>query len=546
VLLLASPTPALAHSGEVHGSSSGGGDGVPHLTLLALAVAGGLLLGPALTRREGSPIRRRRALQLLAALAVAGVLLADLTPTRLTVGLLLTAVLALPMTPASSKGAVLLVLPSLLLRDVALEAHVVVMVGHVVGAGLWAGTVVHLLTLRDLDRSAWRAGTRPAVAGIAISSLSGVLSAGQVGLRPGNLTDSGYGLAVLGKASVVAVLVLAVALLSRRTHRERLLRAESFALLGILATGVLLAVATPPVRDLLTPPGLSVEGSHTLLLAADGDRRLLRVTPAADVTLDGRPLAGTRALDGSVAVALPTSGRVRVDGDVVTLPDAVPLAAGPGDESERLARTLGRLMGERADLALPSATAALAGQRESLAKRRLTHPVVIVDGDSRGLEVARFLGARTVAATAPALPADADVAYVATSWSSARNALRLASSRRLLGGSVLLPWLITPQALDAARGDTVTLLSDLDLEGPSVFGYRRALAQLPGERPTSVGLRAWNGSADEGLALTYAPTPAGIFPAELSHGHVDAAALPAWTSGGSLVGTSRRTTRLRR
>src|SRR3954466_13297034 len=140
--------------------------------------------------------------------------------------------------------------------------------GHLAGAGLWAGAVLHVV--RRPSRAVLRTAAPTAVGGAALACTTGLVAA----LRLGIDLRSPYGNLLLLKGVVVGV-VVGVALLV--LHRPRLVRLEAIVLSAALVLGMLLAV-----RPLVAlPDGVVVTQQSSLFVAYDADgRRLLRVAPA--------------------------------------------------------------------------------------------------------------------------------------------------------------------------------------------------------------------------------------------------------------------------
>jgi hypothetical protein len=167
--------------------------------------------------------------------------------------------------------------------------------------------------------------------------------------------------------------------------------------------------------------------------------------------------------------------------------------------------------------------------------RGLLRPAVLVDDDPRGLALARQLDLPAVDVRAATLR-DVDLALDATSWHGAARALDLVRSARPVGGAVVLPWLVGAATADAARSGGLQLVSAVALEGSRQLAYRNALRRLPGERPSLVGLAAWDRS---GPGALYAASPGGVLPALLAHDHDGhAPALPPWVASGGLTAIS--------
>ncbi|MCU1693356.1 MAG: hypothetical protein JWM64_2447, partial [Frankiales bacterium] len=189
--------------------------------------------------------------------------------------------------------------------------------------------------------------------------------------------------------------------------------------------------------------------------------------------------------------------------------------------------------GTTASPALPPAAALL---RPGLAR-----VVVLVDADPRGRAVAAQLpGSRVVDVRTAARPLPADVVYVATSWEHALGALAAGEAVAPLGGVVVLPWLVAPSLVDAARGGSVLLLTGAPLEDPLALAYRQALRVLPGERPSVAGLVAWRRSVPSPTVSTYAAGGAGVFPAGLDPHGAHTSGLPAWAAAGALTPVRRQ------
>src|SRR4051812_28644168 len=388
--------------------------------------------------------------------------------------------------------------------------------GHIAGAGLWAGAA--LSVLRRPSRAALRAASGPAVGGAVLACVTGLFAAVRLHVD----LASPYGHLLLLKGAAVTLTVCVAALV---VHRPRLVRIEALGLATALVLGALLA--SRPLVSL--PSGVVLARDATVLVARDGDgRRLLRVTPAT------ARVAGLRlspALDGSGTAVLGKQRRLRIDGQDLRLPTAVPLAAGPGDDAERLARTLAAGLSGRAAASLDAAVDVDRGV--AAARGRGLHSVVVLtDGDPRGARLADRLRVPAVDVRKPVVRRF-DFALVATSWGGAAAAVSLARAADPVGGAVVLPWLVGATTTDAARAGGLQLLSPIRLDGPVQLAYRNRLRELPGERPSLVGLAAWPST---GPAAVYAASTGSILPAMFSHDHSDHDhELPAWAASGAVT-----------
>lgn len=382
--------------------------------------------------------------------------------------------------------------------------------GHVLAVLTWVGCVV-VATVRP-------AASRRLAAAAAVAATSACATGLLLASRAGVDVGSPYARLLMLKGLLVVAVVVTGALALRRPSLVRV-EAACLAIIALVAAGLGSAQSTQ------LPPGVVTTRSATLLVAQDAQgRRLLRVAPASAV-VGGIALAP--ALDGAATGVLPAATRVvAVDGKQVELPEAVPLATGDGDASERLARTLARGLGEHG-AQVQDAAVAVRSDVAAARARGLQRVVVLTDGDPRAAAVARAAGLPVVHD-----PSGSDLVYVATSWGGTSRALAQLRDARPVGGAVLLPWLITGRTLDDARASGLQLLTDRPLDGSAALAYRNALRALPGERPTLLGLAAWS---SPGRAAVYAVSPAGVLPVWLDHAHPADAALPPWVAAGRLT-----------
>ncbi|GAA1194546.1 hypothetical protein GCM10009608_32490 [Pseudonocardia alaniniphila] len=147
-------------------------------------------------------------------------------------------------------------------------------IAHLFAAGIWIGALVHVLRVahRWRDRVGWTRllihdYARLALILVAVVVATGTAEAIIVLPTPASLITTAYGLVLLGKITLVAV-VLAIATLARRRLRHsvraaagqplgRAVRVEAAGLVGVLAaTAVLVSVtpAGPTSTDLAAPP----------------------------------------------------------------------------------------------------------------------------------------------------------------------------------------------------------------------------------------------------------------------------------------------------
>ena len=147
-------------------------------------------------------------------------------------------------------------------------------IAHLLAAGIWIGALVHVLRVahRWRDRVGWTRllihdYARLALILVAVVVATGTAEAIIVLPTPASLITTGYGLVLLAKITLVAV-VFAIATLARRRLRHsiraaagqplgRAVRVEAAGLVGVLAaTAVLVSVtpAGPTNSDLAAPP----------------------------------------------------------------------------------------------------------------------------------------------------------------------------------------------------------------------------------------------------------------------------------------------------
>ncbi|MFD1517356.1 copper resistance CopC/CopD family protein [Pseudonocardia yunnanensis] len=243
-------------------------------------------------------------------------------------------------------------------------------IAHLLAAGIWIGTLVHVLRVahRWRDRVGWTRllihdYARLALILVAVVVATGAAEAIIVLPTPASLITTRYGLVLLAKVALIAV-VLAIATLARRRLRHsiraaagqplgRAVRVEAAGLVGVLAaTAVLVSVtpAGPSSTDLAAPPPPvgpvvpvgTLAGQITVNASASAGQLVIRMsspdrddlgtddTGPANTGSDNTPVVAQGGANGDGAA--PADYRISA---LLTAPGAAPAAlklrgCGPG------------------------------------------------------------------------------------------------------------------------------------------------------------------------------------------------------------------------